>query len=549
MDLTVADILQSKNLAKAKVVAGKKGLTKPVTSVTVGEVPDIADWLEGGEIVLSTLFAVGEKPADQLKFVEKLIKAKASCLLVKPKRFIGKLDPKIIELAEKKNFPLIEVPPKIRWTEIVGQTYQLIIGQHLAFQKRSFNIHRQLLDQVISGGSYDSIAKIAASLISKPVVIEDADYQLLASAKLSKEHKKMLEQFKEVEDKAEELGHSFRLKLDKGKRYPAKVSIPIVVEQNTLGFVSALETSKPLNKLDLIALEHAATITAVEMGKERIKFETEMRLKGDFIDDLIARQFQSSEALLKRANFLGCDLSKGALVLIVDIDDFETLLEKHNYTEEDIQRIRREFFNTANWIVDLEHKSSLVSLKSDSVIVFLTPGDDSENLEEEAFRVAKGLQTGLKSRFEKFTFSVGLSSYYRKPEQIEKAFNEAKVALDINKRLGEKDKISSFREIGTYKLLASFLDSNSDELKNFYKETIESLADYDRKHDSELIKTLETFLKLDENINDAAKALFAHRHTVRYRLERIKEITSLDINKSDDKERLALGLKLSRLLG
>ena len=548
MDLTVADILESKNLAKAKVVAGQRGLTKKVNSVTVGEVPDIADWLEGGEIVLSTLYAVGEKTADQLKFIDKLIKAKASALMVKPKRFIGKLDPKILELAEKKNFPLIEVPPQVRWTEIVGQIYHQIIGQHLAFQKRSFNIHRQLLNEVIKGGSYESIAKTAASLTGKPVLLEDADYKLLAAANLKKEYKDMLEKFAEIED-SEELGHSFRLQLEKGKRYPAKVSVPIVVEQNTLGFVSALETKEPLNELDLIALEHVATITAVEMGKERIKFETEMRLKGDFIDDLITKQFQPSEVLLKRASFLGCDLSRGALVLIVDIDDFDSLLEKGSYSEDEIQRIRREFFNTCNWIVDLEYKGSLVSLKSDSVVVFMTQAQNTaDGLSAQALKVAGSLQKGLKSRFEKFTFSIGISNYYNKPEKIEKAFSEAKIALDISKKLGQKEKITDFNKVGTYKLLTSLLDNNADELKSFYEETIASLVDYDRRHGSELVKTLEAFFQNNENINLAAKALFAHRHTVRYRLERIKELTGLSIYSSDEKERLALGLKLSRLL-
>ncbi len=548
MPLIVADIIHSKELEDAKVVAGAKGLNNKVTSVTVGEVPDIADWLKGGEIVLSTLFAVGKDTKEQLKFIDSLIKAKAAALLVKPERFIGKLDPKLIELAASFDFPLIVVPPKIRWTEIVGQIYHQIIGHHLSFQKRSFEIHRKLLDQVIKGEGYESIAKTAASLINKPVFIENSDFHLLAESNLGKQQQKLLADFKESE-KVDDLGHTFRTRLN-NTRFPAKISAPVIVDQDTLGFVSALETKEALNELDLIALEHAATITAVEMGKERIKLETEIRLKGDFIDDLIAKQFQSTDALLKRASFLGCDLTNGTLVLIADIDNFDLIIGQNKYTEDDIQRIRREFFNTANWIISLERKNTLVSLKSDSIIVFLTPQENQDDavLQSEAQKVAESLQKGLVSRFAKFTFSVGLSSFHANPEKIEKAFNEAKVALDISKRLGQTQKITSFQSVGTYKLLASLLDDNTEELKTFHEETVAALIEYDQKHNSELLKTLETYFASNENINEAAAALFAHRHTVRYRLERIKELCGLDIYNSDDKERLALGLKLSRLL-
>ncbi|KKM79733.1 hypothetical protein LCGC14_1346940 [marine sediment metagenome] len=546
MAVCVSDILKNENLTDAKVVAGKKGLKATVTSVTVGEVPDIARWLEGGEMILSTLYAVGEKTEDQLKFIEQLINAKASALLVKPERFIGKLDPKIIKLAEDNGFPLIEVPPQIRWTDIVGKIYHQIIGQHLDFQKRSFDIHRKLLDQVIKGEGYESIANTAAALIDRPVVIEDESGEVLAKAKLKKEHADLLPKF-EIK-KSEDLGHAFRTRLEKNKRFPAKISTPIIVEQETLGHVSTIEATKALNELDLIALQHAATITALEMGKERIKLEAEIRLKGDFIDDLIAKQFQSKEALLKRASYLGCDLSKGSQIMIVDIDDFEEHINKNKYKENDIQRIRREFFNTVNWIIGLEAENSLVSLKSDSVIIFLTPnGVDKEGLESKSIDVAKSLQKGLAERFEKFSFSVGLSTYHDSSE-VDKAFNEARIALDISKRLDETKKISSFKDVGTYKLLTRLMDNNAAELEDFFEETVAPLIEYDKEHDSELVHTLEAFFRYDENINEVAKNMFAHRHTIRYRLERIKELAGLDIHKSNDKERLALGLKLSRLL-
>ncbi|RJQ32209.1 MAG: PucR family transcriptional regulator [Actinobacteria bacterium] len=516
MNIKVSDVIESKLLAKAQVVAGKKGLKNKVTSVTVGEVPDIADWLNGGEVVLSTLYAAGDTLKEQTGFVKSLIDSGASALLVKSKRFIGQLDPKIINLADKNEFPVIEVPAKVRWTEIVSEIYHQIIGRQMAIQEQSFAIHRDLLDEVIKGGGYESIAQTVSNLIKRPVSIENADIEILASSGLIP------------------------------KKQVHKVSIPIIVEQETKGFVSTYESGNKVSDLDRLALEHAATVTAVEMGKEQVRIETEIRLKGDFIDDIIAREFQSREALLKRASFLGCDLSKGAMVLIVDIDGFENYLEKESLSEIEAQRVRREFFNTCNWIVSLEHGQSLVSLKSDSVVIFLIP--DGKDLAKEGLKVAKSLKGGLKGRFAKFSFSIGASRFYTDPMKVAKAFSESKIALQISKRLGKTGSTTSFDEVGTYKLLTNMLDNSPKETESFYLETILPIKEYDKKHQAELIKTLECYFESDENLLETAKKLYAHRHTVRYRLERIAEITGLSIYRSEDKEKLALGLKLSHLI-
>ena len=60
--------------------------------------------------------------------------------------------------------------------------------------------------------------------------------------------------------------------------------------------------------------------------------------------------------------------------------------------------------------------------------------------------------------------------------------------------------------------------------------------------------TLATYLACDCNMNSTAAAIPAHRHTVAYRLERVHELTGLDPTRSEDRERLGLGLKAHELL-
>ena len=107
----------------------------------------------------------------------------------------------------------------------------------------------------------------------------------------------------------------------------------------------------------------------------------------------------------------------------------------------------------------------------------------------------------------------------------------------------------SFEETGSYRLLLPAMAEDPRELQGFYDETVARLAAYDEQYETELVRTLETFLDADGNVAKTAEKLFTHRHTIRYRLERVKELTGLDVGSTDGRERLSLGLKAMRVLG
>ena len=116
MPVTLRRILELEVLRDARILAGTEGLDRRVSSVTVGEVPDIADWLSGGEMVLSTMFAVKGDIDRQREFCRRVMMSGAAALFVKTTRFVESVPPDVIELADKRKFPIIEVPQGLRWT-------------------------------------------------------------------------------------------------------------------------------------------------------------------------------------------------------------------------------------------------------------------------------------------------------------------------------------------------------------------------------------------------------------------------------------------------
>ncbi len=182
MPVTVGQILELPVLKEARLLAGEDGLDRKVSSVTVGEVPDIADWLSGGELVLSTMFAVKGDLDRQREFCRRVMMAGAAALFVKTTRFVENVPADVIDLARKRKFPIVEVPQSLRWTRLMQDATEVIINRQASQLEQSQAIHRSLLGVVIRGGGWQELAEEASRLLERPVFVVDMSLELLATS-------------------------------------------------------------------------------------------------------------------------------------------------------------------------------------------------------------------------------------------------------------------------------------------------------------------------------------------------------------------------------
>src|SRR4051794_13363594 len=177
--------------------------------------------------------------------------------------------------------------------------------------------------------------------------------------------------------------------------------------------------------------------------------------------------------------------------------------------------------------------------------VLLLPGGEEDLAQRAGESVLRGLESGLSG----FSFALGRSRLAGDPLELARASDEALLAANVAETT--PDCISlAFDETGAYRLLLSAMSEDPAELQRFYAETVEPLVAYDEQYEtSQLVHTLETFLDADGNVAGTAQRLFTHRHTIRYRLERVRELSGLDVGSSDGREKLSLGLKAMRVLG
>ncbi len=168
--------------------------------------------------------------------------------------------------------------------------------------------------------------------------------------------------------------------------------------------------------------------------------------------------------------------------------------------------------------------------------------------EAAAARAAEGVLREMEAGLAGYTFALGRSRIAEDPADLPRAAGEALLAANVAQ--GGSDGVAlAFEQTGAYRLLLSAMTDNPDELQRFYAETVEPLVAYDEQYETELVRTLATFLEADGNVAGTAQRLFTHRHTIYYRLERVRELSGLDVSSSDGREKLSLGLKAMRVLG
>jgi sugar diacid utilization regulator len=256
---------------------------------------------------------------------------------------------------------------------------------------------------------------------------------------------------------------------------------------------------------------HVAAIAALtEVAVAEARDETEQSLRGSFLEEVLKRDDLKGEDVLRRARRLGCDLGSGAVGLCA---------EPHEGTP------GRLVASIAS------ERPDALAQAIDGRVYSLVPGTVEE---------ARKLATRLGRRA-----TVGISSGYSDPATLRRALEEAELVLKVSATgavpeggVGES----------TYRLLFHVLASRPEEIESFYDDTVASIVSYDEQYSSDLVGTLDAYLANNCNMNQTATQIHAHRHTISYRLDRIKELTGLDPSRSEDRERLGLGLKAYRII-
>jgi sugar diacid utilization regulator len=375
--------------------------------------------------------------------------------------------------------------------------------------RRSMEIHDRLTRVATAGEGVEGIASAVHQLTGLPVAVEDRAGILQAWAGPDRpdpypraapaRRERMLRQ-------ALTAGRPVR----EGDRLVALA----LSREDIFGVVALVDPEQLAGEAEDVALEHGATVLATELARLRSVAEAELRLGRDLLDELLTGK--DPQDALKRARALGYDLARSHRLVVV---------EGHSQTRDE-----EYFFHAVRRCARDLGIGSLLGVRAGAVVIVADASGDWERL-----------RASVLSDIGRGGCRVGVGGSYDSVEDLPRSYREAMMALKTQKAARTGDRATVFEDLGVYRILSGVDDPAT--VDRYVRDWLGPLLDYDARKDSELVATLSGYLECGGSYQGAAQVLSVHRSTLRYRLERIREVSGHDLGDADTRFNLQLATR------
>lgn len=396
--------------------------------------------------------------------------------------------------------------------------------------------------------SLDDFADLISQVLQCPITIEDANHRLLAysthdertdSARIStiigrRVPEKVINQlWKEGTIPALlKTKEPIRVKNMNEIGLSNRVAISIWKQEEVLGFIWALEIDKSLTDEEFILLKQAADVAKNKLLQLKIRRNKKDDRFQEFFWKLLTGHLENKEEIMN--DFHSLQITPAASFAVV-VFQF-----KKDITSKEEQYI--------TYLLKTNQRMNIMLYTIDCNQLILLVAAKMENPFKEIEQFTENFLCKMSTHYGITDITPVFSSIYEDYQKIGKAYKETLTVLSIKSRFPSETKnIYTYQKLGIYQLFDLVLEKRKEEGYENY--SLKKLHDYDHKHNSNLVETLEVFLTSDTNINDAAKELNVHANTLNYRLKRIVEIGDVNFRDPNQKMILYLDLKLKKYMG
>jgi PucR family transcriptional regulator, purine catabolism regulatory protein len=447
-----------------------------------------------------------------------------------------------ITVANECQVSVLSLPEDSSMTGIERAVNTLILNQTAQLTQRAIEIQRQLARLAAENRDLNSLLQIMARATAKPIVVHDDAGVLMAQV------------YPNVARRPGGSGRTLLQSLPYGAfqnwlnreapsaegaivASPLGYTTVLKVEKRVAGYLSLVNGREALEDFDRLVLTYGADVCAIELAKSRaIAFAVE-QARGDWVQMWLSGTPADDDLMTTRAQQAGFEPTSIYMVSVFRaITEAGAPLPLESLiplVRDDMTR--RQVEGAVGQYVDVI--VALYPLGADNPTQVKRVRDIIEEVREQlATRTPSGLVAAGVSRP-----AIGLSA-------LREAYREAKDAMSIAGELGDREKTTFYGDLNLYQFLLSLKERNLEHMRRFYVETLGPLVEHDERKQGDLIRTLEGFFKANGNLAQAATNLDVHRNTLVYRLERISELTGLDLDDADNRLILNLALKVQRVL-
>ncbi|MFZ7943584.1 PucR family transcriptional regulator [Neobacillus sp. 19] len=560
--LTVKDLFEIKAIDGIKIIAGEKGINNEISIVNIIENPGAFDWLSPNELLLSTGYIFKDNEELQNRIIKELSEINCAGLVVKMKRYFDKLPQNMIDQANKYGLPLIELPFEYTLSRVISIINEKASGRYDLLNRKTLDMHNLFFRITLEGGGIERISSLLSETINNPIIFVDKDWKLLHFTEhkdnkvplaycfdLIKNRPIFTQAFIDsIPDNINEMKKSIkRIYHLEAMEIKCRI-LPVAVANYLYGYIIVWQTVRELSEFDYIILEQASTIMALEMIKAKEIEDVKLKIRQDFFDDLLTGKITSSESIQSLSELHGLNSQYKYFCMVINFDTAD--LERY----EDIVARKVQLENRARKCVDLVYEHSNLAngeitcfYRNNHIIILIGQNENKPTITlNEAKQYGNELYHVLTNQIKNTSYLIGIGRQYETIHSLHKSFSEANESIRLMQKFNDRGGVSHFEDHSIY----HFLDSNIKdmELEDFFMKRLGKIYEHDQLHGTSYIITLENYFQNNINISETAKAMFLHRNTLIYRIEKIKEILNTDLKNSEELLQIQLALKIFRLL-
>ncbi|MGH2956768.1 MAG: PucR family transcriptional regulator [Solirubrobacterales bacterium] len=486
--------------------------------VHISELLDPTPWLSGGELLLTTGIAL-DTPGRQRKFIRLLADSALAGLGLGTGFDHPELPEPLLTEAERVGFPLFEVPYEKPFIAITEAAANRLVNEQYDVLARGLAVNERLERLVLKGGGLQKIAAEIATAIGGSSVVLGAAGEALAHGgrRLSAEV---------LNAAASEVG-------SRGARAVPFVPVPAQLGGRALAhpvaprggpaeaWLVVVRRGAELGDFERLCVQQAAIVVALELMRERVARETERRLSGEVLAATLSGRLAAADVRDRLAPF---GIGDRAAVLAFELADpaaAESTLELH---------------------LSGDGRSALVAPhpagRRELLCAVADVGD------EDPIELAAGARRAIESAHGP---TRAATSRALPIERLRHAFHEARCALEATGFAnGSTPEVSSHRDLGAFTLLLSVQDDEA--LRLYCDSVLGPIEESDQRYAPELLRSLEAYIDRNGHWERAAGDCYCHRHTLRYRIKRVEELTGRDLSRANDRVELWLALRARELI-
>ena len=539
--ISMNSILRMEILQDAKLLAGASGTDQIVTSVNVMVDPNVVNLVSGGELLVSTAYAVRENLPQLLELIPQLKQRGVVALGLKFNSYINEIPQEILILCDTLSFPLFEIPNRISFSQLITPIMTTIVNNQAQMLGDIYELQKALTATMLSGGRLQSIVQTLFERFGNSIAIYNdffSSFVLACSDRRRESITRRMEDLVRVGSSGRETVSlmSSREVDNVDGLICNKIIIPIYSDKKKYGSIYIWEDNREITNVDLAVLEASTSLIALDMIKKISMYEMENNHKASFLDDLLVHDEERQRKSLANAEYFDFDVDAEHRVAVIRVLSGNSTIGNSS------------LYKTNNSIVNILRRVSrdssikvLFVNKCDSIVlVFELPVHEDGNYLQHLHSFVDSAMNALEAEGILSMVSIGMGRSYADATNLWKSFNEAgRAAACWNI---DDVRIHSYEDLGIYRFLS--YEVLRPELVLFYNETLKVLVDYDHDRDSELVHTLSLYFRCGGNLKRLAEEMGVHYNTVAYRIQRIKELAHVSFDNADQMLNLQIALKI-----